>query len=626
MRTYTCVAALLDALARAGVRHVVASPGSRSTPLVLCADSHRAFDVHVRVDERSAAYFALGQALGSGRPTLLICTSGTAAANYLPAVTEAHNARVPLVVATADRPARLRASGANQTIDQHRLYGTHVRRFDEVQLPLTLPLDEAARYVARVGSRAVAAAVGPVAGPVHVNVGFEEPLTPPDGGVPSVTTDGVEATASARHNSADTLARLREALFVGGAPAGDEITGGETTGGVVVAGPMPPTAASDQLVDALRAFCAATGWPLLAEATSQLRRSAVELADVSVFTAFEQLLSSPLARAAAGEAAPGAVLRVGAPPTSAALRAWLARSTPQHVLLGPGAGFDDPTFTATHAFDCPVAVLADLALSATDDDLAHIDAAVSKWRARLATTHDELCAAIAKLLDAGSRAQLSGLSVAAAVLHHLGRDDALFCSNSMPVRDVETVMPLGVDNPVVYANRGTSGIDGVLSTAAGIAHVSHPTGSRNTTVLMGDLAFRHGIGCLAGLYDTAPPARLSVVVVDDGGGGIFRRLAVAQRLEAEQFERLFVTPIKGRAADVAAALSGVFGFGHAHAATAGELSDALGNALCDSPSDGPPRDGPAVSVITTEVDPTFDAEVRARVADAADASLRAGLS
>lgn len=605
-RTYHSVAALLDALARAGVRHVVASPGSRSTPLVLCADAHPTLDVHVRIDERSAAYFALGQALGCGQPSLLICTSGTAAANYLPAVAEAHNARVPLVVVTADRPARLRGWGANQTIDQHRLYGSHARHFVEVQLPLTLGLHDAARHMARVGSRAAAAAIGTPAGPVHINVGFEEPLTPPDRGAPHVAIEGIEACAPVRGYSADTAARLREALF----------EADRASGGVVVAGPMLPSTVSDSLVGAVSAFCAATGWPLLAEATSQLRRRAVELAGVSVLTAFDELLNSSLTRSFDGDAAPPVVLRIGAPPTSAALRAWLARSTPQHVLLGPGAGFDDPTFTATHAFDCPVTVLEDVVSSTTSDSGTAIDAGASKWRARMTTAHDELLAATAKLLGVEPQAQLSGPHVAATVLKRLGREDALFVSNSMPVRDVEAVMTLDHDSPLIYANRGVSGIDGMLSTAAGIAHTG-----RSTTALMGDLAFRHGIGCLAGLYDTAPPARLTVVVVDDGGGGIFRRLAVATKLEPEQFERLFVTPTKGSARDTAAALSGVLGFGHAHASTVGELADAL-----DESSRETSGDCPAVNVITTDVDPSFDASVRERLADAARVALEASVS
>ena len=612
---YLACRSLCDELVAAGVTDAVVSPGSRSMPLALTVDATPGLRTWIRIDERSAAHFAVGLAKGSRRPTLLVCTSGTAAANYLPAVVEAHFSGVPLIVVTADRPPELRDWGAGQTIDQHSLYGSHVRWFAETPVASELPPAQAQRWFGVAAARAVAEATGARGGPVHLNVPFREPLEPvavvPDdtdaravGPVTShpavLASCGCGAArelaaaqiAQGRHPQPESrVARATNVLADLGAVDALADFGAAHLRGVVVAGPLDD---GDCWVEAVAAFCRRTGWPLLAEPCSQLRR---ELDGVVVTNRHDLLL-----RAAWSDAeAPEAVLRVGGAPTCKPLRLWIERHRPALALIDPGGTWSDASFTVSlHVRAGPLA-LAEAA--------GHIADRSNGWAGRWAVADGAASVAVDEVLDSEPLAE-------AGVARELGRSlaagHALYVSNSMPVRDVDSYMRARAEPIRIYASRGASGIDGVISAAAGVAASGVPT-----TLLIGDLAFRHDLGGLVAIFDTAGAAAidLTVVVVDNGGGTIFSFLPAHGVVDADAFERVLTTPPNHSSAVLASSLASALGIEHHMVTTSPELHQLLSS----------PHSGSGVRVVTIDIDADDNRTQHRRLADAvarALASLR----
>jgi 2-succinyl-5-enolpyruvyl-6-hydroxy-3-cyclohexene-1-carboxylate synthase len=498
---------LVDEWARNGVELAVVCPGSRNTPLSLALARDPRVAVDVVLDERSAAYRALGFGLATGRPAVVCCTSGTAAVNLHPAVVEAHHARVPLLVCTADRPAELHEWGAAQTIDQTRLYGGAVRWFHDPGPP-EAPADANARWRA-LACRAVAHACGPPAGPVHLNLPFREPLVPT--GAPLVETPG---RALGRPWARSTVAR-RE-------PAPADV---ERVADVVRASPRGLLVAGSGAcldVDVARAFTRATGWPLLADPLSQLRR------DEDCIATYEALLRDD---AFAGTHRPDVVVRVGAPLTSKLANAWL--DTASTVLVDPDRAWSDPGRAACERVEAePSAYLRALTeLVPGDPD--------PQWAASW-TRADELARrALAGVLDADVACEAR---VARDTADAVPDGGTLLVASSLPVRALEWCMTPRRDMRVL-ANRGANGIDGFVSTAFGVARAT----AGPVVALCGDLCFLHDTNGLLG-GDTSPP--VTFVVVDNDGGGIFEYLP--QR-ELAEFEELFATPQAADVGDVARA-------------------------------------------------------------------------
>jgi len=556
--------ALLRELVAGGVRHCVLSPGSRSAPLALAAlrCEPLGLRLHPHIDERSAAFFALGIAKVTGSPALLICTSGTAAANYLPAVVEAHYAGTPLVVLTADRPPELRDCDAGQTIDQLRLYGSHVRWFHE--LPLPEPGATAERLARTVAQRALASACSASRGPVHLNWPLREPLTPPRelaAAEPIAERDGVRAV------------RLP-------APAADEIDALASLArraerGVIVAGPLP---VESELASPVARFADASGWPVLADAASQLRFGHAECA--SIAAAYELTLrDGPFARTHA----PRAVLRLGSAPTSKALRLWLELSAPaDYWLLDPAARWSDASRLATTRSPCDPAALLDAAATALGGRAPR----ASAWRDDFARAERAAQRALARALDA--EPALLEPRLARELVAALPDGALLALSNSMPVRDADAFAPASTQRVRVLVNRGANGIDGVTSTALG-ASAAWPG---PVVLLSGDLAFLHDLGGLAAARDGG---NLTIVLVENGGGGIFSFLPIAEHGDAVAFERLFRTPHRLELRKAAE----LFGIGWERVASWPHFRAALKASVA----------GGGVSVIEVPVDP--DANVRA---------------
>jgi 2-succinyl-5-enolpyruvyl-6-hydroxy-3-cyclohexene-1-carboxylate synthase len=499
--TYLALRAFVDELARCGLREACTSPGSRSTPLVLSLVRERRIRSTSHLDERCGGFFALGLAKATGVPAALACTSGTAAANYAPAVIEAHEARVPLLVLTADRPPELRDLGAGQTIDQVKLYGTAAKWFAEVDAHHATP--ERLRWMRQLACRAFWTAVSDRPGPVHLNFALREPLVleeplPDDdigraGGRPWVTRPRTAPDAPPKGFvealRAELEARPRAVLVAGRAERDPAL------------GPS------------LAAFAERARIPLLADPLSGARRGTAAVAH------YDALLRDPEWAAAH---APDLVLRVGDLPTSKPLRLWLAGlDEALQVAFDPEGAWQDPAAAvATIAAADPRVALE--ALEARRD---------GTW---LDSWHRADRAAAAAIARALSPAGLSEPRVAAELGATLPADATVFVASSMPVRDAETFFPARPDPPRVLANRGANGIDGTVSTAFGVAAATDGP----VVLLLGDVALAHDVGGL--LAAARPDARLTIVLLHNDGGGIFNFLPVSR--EGEDFERHVATP------------------------------------------------------------------------------------
>jgi len=521
--------ALLAELARAGVRHVCVCPGSRSTPLAVAAARTEGLRAWSHVDERSAAFFALGLAKAGGGAVALVCTSGTAAANFLPAVVEASLARVPLVVLTADRPPELQGWGAPQTIDQVRLFGSHVRWFAEAPLPS--PADAALRQVRALAARAVHVATAAPAGPVHLNVAFREPLEPAP-----VPQDAARlgALADARAAAGRPGRPYTREWRSGAAPSPEAVAAlademAAEPRGILACGPLD---AGPAFAAAAARLARAAEWPLLPDVASSLR-TGPHVAEAPPCSAYDAFLRDD---AFAAVHAPGIVLRVGPPLTSKAAGQWLERHPAARLwVVDPGGGYLDPTHRAEEQLRFDPTQLCDALARALE---ARGGLAQPEVRAEWARAFGEADRRARAALAAGiaSEGALLAPRVAVELAEALPDGAALFLSNSMAIRDADAFLPPSPRRLRVLASRGANGIDGILSTALGAA-AAH---GGPLALLTGDLAFLHDVGGLLAARRHAIPA--VVVVVNDDGGGIFSYLPVARHGEAAHFETLFRTP------------------------------------------------------------------------------------
>ncbi len=505
-------ATLLDSAVQRGLHHVVICPGSRSTPLALAAALHPALATYVLIDERSAGFFALGLARQLGEPVALICTSGTAAANFTPAVIEAYLSRVPLLVLTADRPAELRDWGAAQTIDQVGLFGSHVSWSHD--LPAPVGDAHESRFAQATAARAMQQASGPPAGPVHLNIQFREPLIQPD----------ANPRALLRELFAHPVAT--PALPTPAQPSGpDDIEHlanliRSNARGIIVCGPH----SGAELGEAAAALSAATGYPCLADPLSTVRfswPSAAGLIDAYDLFLRDTRLSDRLSAEL--------VLRVGGMPTSKPLMQFLARQEAQVVAIDPG-GLRDAGHAVTWHVKADEAATLVAASSALGVGSAPAPTGwLDDWQAMNRRARQAIEALLAPT------AALSEPNIAANLTEIMPAGGTLIVGNSMPVRDLDTFAAGGDRGLRVTGTRGASGIDGVTSTALGAAAVADGP----VALLIGDLSFLHDLGGLhAARYTKAP---LVIVVVNNDGGGIFSFLPQHTQIDTCTFEQLFGT-------------------------------------------------------------------------------------
>jgi 2-succinyl-5-enolpyruvyl-6-hydroxy-3-cyclohexene-1-carboxylate synthase len=516
--TYLLLRAFCDELARCGISHACTSPGSRSSPLVLSLVRQPGIACFSHLDERSAGFFALGAAKATARPAAVTCTSGTAAANLLPAVIEATWARVPLIVLTADRPAELRDVGAGQAIDQLKLYGDAARWFFEVELAEASP--ERLRWIRTLACRAYWTAVGPPAGPVHLNFPLREPLVLAGRELPDDDTGRAEGRPFVIR---EPPSQPSASSGPGPHPAGRLL---------VVAGAGTPDP------DGLAQFAARSGIPLLADPISGARRGPAAIAH------YDLLLGS---EAFTERHRPDFIFRLGDLPTSKPLRTWLA-ALPDLAQVA---------FDPTGTWQDPAAVVGMRLRTRLPEpsDLQAEQGWLASWR-----DADGLAN---RVIERELGEPLSEPLTARRILEWLPSEARLFVASSMPVRDLESYGAARDAPPPVLSNRGANGIDGTVSSAFGAASA----GDGPVVLLIGDVALAHDIGGLLAAHRLG--ISLTIVLLNNDGGGIFHFLPVAD--EGPAFEEHVATP---HGLDFAQAAA-LYGCGHERPAGPQELRAAL---------------------------------------------------
>jgi 2-succinyl-5-enolpyruvyl-6-hydroxy-3-cyclohexene-1-carboxylate synthase len=520
-RNTALASAMVEELERSGVRRAALSPGSRSTPLAVALWRQLEIEVSVILDERSAGFFALGTALATGIPAVVLCTSGSAAANLHPSIVEADEAAVPMIVLTADRPPELRDIGAGQTIDQLKLYGDAVRWFCDVGTHEAN--DEGLLHFRSVACRAYASALGdPRPGPVHLNVPWREPLAPVpmQGQVTARDPLALSGRGDAPlHAVTPAAPRADEAVLdrlaerIESAPRG-----------LIVAGRQPDL----RLAGPIAELAAAAGYPILAEPISQLRRGPHDRS--LLVTTYDAIV-----RDRPQDLEPELVIRLGDLPTSKPLRQWLVViSELEQIVIDPAGEWREPTRRAATLMRSDPAGTA-RALTERLSRLRPGAAAVagSPFAAGWLEAEQAVRDAVDGYLS--SLDELSEPGIWQALGRALRDGDSVFAASSMPVRDLEAFLRPGPEGVRFASNRGANGIDGLVSTSAGL---STGSGSRTWAVL-GDLALFHDIGGLAAVSH-APELRL--IVIDNSGGGIFHFLRQQEAMPETEFEALLGTP------------------------------------------------------------------------------------
>ena len=500
----------MEVLARLGVEAVITSPGSRSTPLTLAAVRNTRLEALTILDERSAAFYGLGLAKRTHCPVALVCTSGSAAANYWPAVVEASMSGTPLLLLTADRPPELRQCSSGQTIDQLKFYGDFVRAFHEVALPEASP--SLLHYLRQTLVHAVNRSLGPDAGPVHLNFPFRDPLVPDPAARQSIfSAEVMEVAATVQTRPCESVLHLGRIDAV----ALERMSSHPR--GIIVVGSENPNGGEEAFADAVAMISRKLGWPVLADVLNPLRHHGGE--NTAIVAHYDTVLRDP---AYAETLKPTAILQIGSLPTSKVLRGWLESldavsflSTSRPINTDPLHRVATPIYGDAHA----------LAEQLQDQTSAE------GWANAWISGEEGASARIDCRMEALDT-QFEG-KVAWLLSRYLPVGSTVFLASSMPVRYAEYFWTVSSRAYSVFANRGGNGIDGTLSSSLGVAH-----GGKPAVLLTGDLAFLHDSNGL--LAAGQLKGSLTIVLINNAGGGIFEHLPVAAM--NPPFEQFFATP------------------------------------------------------------------------------------
>ncbi|WP_153721738.1 2-succinyl-5-enolpyruvyl-6-hydroxy-3-cyclohexene-1-carboxylic-acid synthase [Sporosarcina cascadiensis] len=490
---------LTETLIRQGANRAVISPGSRSTPLAYAFSKSKDMKTYVHTDERSAAFYALGLVKATGRPAVLLCTSGTAASNYHPAITEAYYARLPLIVITADRPHELREVGAPQAIDQIRMFGEHVK--ESVDFPVPEDRPEILDYMEQRAVRLLSTAKTAPQGPVHFNVPFREPLL----------IDFDEQQPSGRFQQ-QLLAEVQLSQ-----PMKDVLLKmlKDAKRGIIIVGEQPPALPKDQFWQ----FAKKMQWPVLCDPLSNLRAEIpADCTDLCV-DQYDALLKSG---SFSDRVQSDCVIRFGPQPISKPLTLFLKKTRPEtYIVVDESPNFRDPLALATHHLQTSAASV----WNAWDLQFEKSEY-TALWMKANKISSDVLREDEHFKGDEGH--------VVRQFIENLPNKSDVVCSSSMPIRDLDTFFQKTEKDIALFCNRGTNGIDGVVSTALGVQQGRN----RNTYLLIGDLAFLHDMNGL--IISRLQQTDLTIVVINNNGGGIFSYLPQAS--VEDHYEELFGTP------------------------------------------------------------------------------------
>ena len=503
------VVSFIDELRSQGIVHVVVSPGSRSTPLAMAAADHPELQVWIQIDERSAGYFALGIAKATGMPVALICTSGTAAANYFPAIIEARYARIPLLILTADRPHELREVGAPQAIDQLHLYGHHVKWFHE--MPLPSEYIESSKYVRTIAKRCVQQAMNEPRGAVHLNFPFREPLIPllSEGVWSSCLSERLQPyLQSTRTITIDDMNHLAQRIQ-------------EHPMGLIICGPMHHHEDGSEVIQLAETL----GYPVLADPLSQLRGRyshhplVIETYDV-LFKHQEM----------AKKLHPQLIIRYGAMPVSKSLYQWLATLNDTHqIIVDEGEGWRDPTLQGDIMVHSDISLFSHHMRHLLGNTSERLNETNASWKMTWRKIDDIIRQVI---LEEPLEVYHEG-HIFRVIRELLPPQTRLFVGNSMAIRDCDTYFISPSTEVTIYGNRGVNGIDGVISSALGTS-ICH----QHTILILGDLSALHDMNAL--LIARKYHLSMVIIIVNNDGGGIFSFLPQAQH--PKHFESLFGTP------------------------------------------------------------------------------------
>lgn len=520
------VSEFTHSLVNQGVKNVVISPGSRSTPLAYACMKEEGLTVYRQIDERSAGYFALGMAKASGDPVMLLCTSGTAAANYFPAIVEAYYARLPLIVVTADRPHELREVGAPQAINQIGLFGSHVKWSVDLPMP-----EEGNRldFLVRHLHRSVKTAVSQPKGPVHLNVPFREPLL-------LDFEQQYDSAGEITHLTGDSCFSSSVQDFLQKSAAAEK--------GLLVIGEM-----TEKMPPEFWSFIRKLNWPVLADPLSNVRSNIDESCSDLIIDSYDAILKSERFK---NQMVPDVVIRVGPQPVSKPLTLYLADVKPEiYAVFDESPMIRDAQSVVTHHIQASAKGFWQLPISTkSDNPYTGKWAAASELFWKLAEVHCN------ESLDEGVLAKV--------LFDELDQCD-LIVSSSMPIRDTDTYFKATTRDVMIYANRGANGIDGVVSTAFGVQAAKQ----RPTFLFIGDLSFLHDMNGL--IASKMQETDLTIVVMNNDGGGIFSYLP--QSKEERYFEDLFGTPTGLKFEDAAR----MYDADYAAAETKEQFVDALRN-------------------------------------------------
>ncbi|MFB6467569.1 2-succinyl-5-enolpyruvyl-6-hydroxy-3-cyclohexene-1-carboxylic-acid synthase [Cytobacillus sp. Hz8] len=503
------ISAFVAELVNCGVKDVVVSPGSRSTPIAMVMAEHKDLKVHIHVDERSAAFFALGMAKATYKPVAILCTSGTATANYYPAIVEAHYSRVPLIVLTADRPHELRDVGAPQAIDQIDLYGKHVKWFVEMAPPENTT--EMIRYARISCARAAATALRAPAGPVHLNFPLREPL------IPNLEQEDLFTFAERTEHYVhieDTKLTMTDQQAQHYAKLIERYENG-----IIVCGSLDR---EGNFPEEVIKFSQKVKYPIIADPLSQLRSS--KHLDENIIDTYDTFLRNEDAK---GALMPEIIIRFGAMPVSKALTIFIKENPlSKIVVVDGGGGWQDPSLLSSNMVYCDEVLFCQIVskyVSLKDRNSEFL----KQWRQINSLTKNHLM----KMNDIS---ELNEGKVFLKLAELLPDGATLFVGNSMPIRDLDTFFFANHKSIRILANRGANGIDGTVSTALGAATKSKPL-----YLVLGDLTFFHDLNGL--IASKLHQIDIKIIVINNNGGGIFSFLP--QSNHPEHFELLFGTPL-----------------------------------------------------------------------------------
>ena len=505
------VGAFVDELVKSGVEEVVISPGSRSTPLAIMMAEHPHLKITVLIDERSASFYALGLAKTSKKPVAILCTSGTAATNYYPAIVEAHYSRIPLIVITADRPHELRDIGAPQAIDQIKMYGNYVKWFVEMSLPSSDK--KHIQYVRTIAARATGTSISSPAGPVHLNFPFRDPLVP-DLQLPNLWTheNGSECSIMETQIGKYSISKEEAQKFASIFSSKQK--------GIIVCGEMNSgTDYREEVVSLAKQL----KYPILADPLSQMRSGMHDTE--SIIETYDALFKKD---ELVSQLKPEVIIRFGAMPVSKFLTQYIQKANCVQIVVDGDGGWRDPTLEATHMVHCNEKMFCDSVMRELEHETREKD---KQWLHQFQIINAQAKEILVRYLD---DAALFEGKVITELQSLLPLNAALFVGNSMPIRDVDTFFYCDNKNITILANRGANGIDGIISTAMAASNAYN-----QLVLVIGDLSFYHDMNGL--LASKLLNLNITIVLVNNNGGGIFSFLP--QSKVEQHFETLFGTPL-----------------------------------------------------------------------------------